>query len=109
MSDQNRLERLEDSLFQEWNMESFGFKDDQFTDEESTFTIYQDERKFHGYKTNSSRLVLVSNNKVKIGKPDQDFEFIGCAWYGPNMRIAKFPSPITSYELAKETAEKMLL
>jgi hypothetical protein len=44
-----------------------------------------------------------------IEHPNQDFEFIGCAWFGSNMRIAKFSKPITSLDLAREMAERMLL
>jgi hypothetical protein len=48
-------------------------------------------------------------DKLQIGKPDPNFGIIGCAWYCPNMRIAKFSRPITSLDLARELAERMLI
>lgn len=104
------LIKLENRLYQEWLVESYGINNLSYSSSESTFNIIQDGTIFFGYQNpNGSKTVLVSKKEVLIGKPDQEFEFIGCAWYGPNMRVAKFSKPITSFELAKELAERMLI
>ncbi|MBY0425883.1 MAG: hypothetical protein K2Q22_09620 [Cytophagales bacterium] len=101
--------KLETRLYQEWIEESYGIINLAYSNYESTFNIHQDGIIYYGYQNQiGSKIVLVSKKEVMIGNPDQDFEFIGCAWYGPNMRIAKFSRSITALDLAKEMAERML-
>jgi len=103
------LIKLENRLYQEWLEESYGINNLSYSTGESTFNIIQDGTIFFGYQNlNSSKIVLVSKKEVLIGNPNQDYEFIGCAWFGPNMRIAKFSRPITFIDLAREMAERML-
>lgn len=101
------LENLEKNIYQEWLENWFGIGNVEFGDEESIFEFFQDGKKYWAYQwKDGKKLVLVSEIKFSHSL---EVPFIGCSWFGPNMRICKFPKPIISFEEVKETTEKLLL
>lgn len=100
------LTNLEKNTFQEWFDSWYGTADLEYGETTSTFAFYQDNKKYWGYQwDNSSKVILVSIHKFNA---ESKVEFIGCTWFGPNMRICKFPAPINSLENAKQSALAML-
>jgi hypothetical protein len=104
----NEMAELEGELYQKWVGESYGIMNLCYSPEESTFDLYQDGKVYFGCQKTGSKVVLVSDEEMDLPNIGKGNRFIGCAWYGPNMRVAKFSKPIDSKELAFELAERIL-